>query len=60
MRAYQDLNSLAREHLQTSMQILEYFSRFDKPSDEMIAPKKVKLERRKGYEDKKTVVFDLD
>jgi len=39
---------------------MAYFSRFNKPSEEEIAHKKVKLPRRKGYENKKTVVFDLD
>lgn len=43
VRAYEDPKSIAREHLHTSLQIMAYFQKCEKPSEEKIAPKKVKL-----------------
>lgn len=50
VRAYKDEQSIAREHIQTSLQIMAYFEKCEKPSDEQISHKKLKLPRRKGYE----------
>lgn len=52
VRAYKDVKSLAREHLQTTLQIMAYFQKIEKPNEEKINAKKVNLQRRKGYEGK--------
>lgn len=43
VRAYKDDRSLAREHLLTTMQIMEYFDRMPKPKDEEFASLKLNL-----------------
>lgn len=49
VRAYQDPTSLAREHIHTSLQIMAYFEKCEKPTEDKLASKKIKLSRKKGY-----------
>ena len=49
-----------KEHLFTTFQAIKLARALREPSHEEILAKTVKLSRRKGYEKKKTVVFDLD
>jgi hypothetical protein len=50
IRAYTDPKSLAREHLNTSLQVMAYFEKRERPCDEKVEAKRMRLERRKGYE----------
>jgi hypothetical protein len=49
-RAYADPKSLAREHLHTSLQVMAYFEKCERPTDEQLLPKRLSLPRRKGFE----------
>ena len=60
LRTYQDPSSTAREHLTTSLQILKSMENSKMPTRAKITDKMLDLPRRKGYEHKKTIVFDMD
>lgn len=67
VRAYKEENSLAREHLVSSIQLLKMLSRSRLPTREELSNRIVKLPRKPFHQgtrylnvDKKTVVFDLD
>ena len=58
IKAYKDPNSTVREHIQNSLYFLQSLEGTKIP--ESISYKKLKLPRFPGYEEKKTLVFDLD
>ena len=49
-----------KEHLFNTFQAIKLARALREPSDEEISAKTLKLPRRKGFEKKKTVIFDLD
>lgn len=51
---------MAREHLLSSVEYLRMFHHTKIPEEKTINHMKVNLPRAKGYEDKKTIIFDLD
>ncbi len=60
LRAYKEEKSLAREHILSSIEYLRMFHHSKIPDEKNIEHMKVNLPRPKGFEDKKTVIFDLD
>jgi hypothetical protein len=48
------------EHLFQTFQALKFVKMLPQPDSEQLAAKRVNLARRPGYEQKKTIVFDLD
>lgn len=51
---------LYREHLFQTFQALKFVRNIPPANMDIVRSKKVNLARRRGYEDKKTIVFDLD
>ena len=53
-------DSVYKEHLYKTYQALRFVKSLPEPSEKEINEKRVRLKRRKGFENRRTVVFDLD